>query len=114
MDDNPEVGAKIVVKLNEQIAKAVQIFADFTAKSVRVRRDVQGNGDTSFNQVGEVLVESNDKTQPEKGQLSPEAQEKMDSRHDKAVNDCNADVCKSFSEKRRKIAEAKAAKAKGK
>jgi len=110
VDDNPEVGAKIVVKLNEQIAKAVKIFADFSAKSLRVRRDAKENGDAAFNDVGGVLVESNDKTQPEKGELSPEAQEKMDSRHDKAVDDCKADVCKSHREKRKKIAAAKAAK----
>lgn len=109
--DNPEAGSKIVAKLQAQIARAAQVLADFTTKSARVRRDVKSNGESSYNQVGEILVESNDKTQPEKSELSPEAQEKMDDRHDKAVNDCKADVCKSHTAKRNKIKEAKAAKA---
>ncbi len=110
VDDNPTVGAKIVAKLNQQIVKATQIASEFAAKSVRVKRDVKQDGDTAYNGVGEILVESNDKTQPEKGQLSPAAQEKMDNRHDTAVQDCKADVCKNHAEKRRKIKEAQAAR----
>ncbi|XP_021958682.1 uncharacterized protein LOC110854549 [Folsomia candida] len=101
--DNAEVGGKIVEILTGQIAKATKIFEDFVAANNplnrRKRRDVKANGDAALNEESETLVESNDKIEPEKGKLSPSAQDKIDERYRKAINECKTATCKSAAER---------------
>jgi len=98
--DDPDIGARIVNILQAEIAKANKVLADWTAKTAGVgtpgsrgKREVDDSGKVAYNEVGDILVDSNDKIATDKGQLSPQAQDKIDAAHLKGVSKCNADPC---------------------
>lgn len=112
-EDNPEIGARIIAKLNIEKDTATLIYAEWkdgvNYRSRRFKRQAAGE-DRVKNELGDLLTKAGDVIESDKEKLSPAAQDKIDSRHERAVDDCQADVCKSHAAKRNRIKEAKAAR----
>jgi len=102
LDDNPEIGAKIMQKLQDQVALGSMAMAEFAADSMtgrgkRSKRAPAMDGAGALSKVGDSLVKVMGMIDGDMKKLSQRAQDKISKKNKDALDKCRADSCKAAS-----------------
>lgn len=102
LEDNPEVGAEIVKKLQAEISRGAGVFSEFAEQTGvnakggnRKKRAAKEAGSEALNMVGDVMAKADDKINADKKKLSAKAQKKIAKAQKAALDKCLADSCKA-------------------
>lgn len=101
MEDNPEVGAAIMKKLQGQVASGSKVMAQYAGQSGtsagRSKRAAMMDGSSALDMVGDSLAKVGGMISADMKKLSKRAQDKINKKNKDALDSCRADSCKAAS-----------------
>jgi len=101
LEDNPEVGAEIIKKLQDQVSAGSKVMSQYTGKTgsgnKRGKRAAMMDGKDALDKVGASMAKVAGMIEGDMKKLSKRAQDKINKKNKDGLDKCRADSCKAAS-----------------